>query len=84
MPNAFAIAGPNSRYAIPNSRPAGFLAGLWHGLIAPVTFLVSLFQPKVRIYETNNCGRLYDFGFLIGVTVHGNGRLFIQTTAGCV
>ncbi len=80
MPNSFATAGPNSRYSLPNSRPAGFLAGLWHGLIAPVTFFASLLQPKVRIYETNNCGRLYDLGFMVGITVHGNGRLWIRTT----
>jgi hypothetical protein len=82
MPNAFAVAGPNSRYQLPSSPPARFLAGLWHGLIAPVTFFVSLFQPKVRIYETKNCGRLYDLGFMIGITVHGNGRLWIRTTVG--
>ena len=83
MPNSFAMAGPNSMYALPNGRPAGFLAGLWHGLIAPVTFLVSLLQPNVRIYETNNSGRLYDLGFLVGVTVHGNGRLWFRTTTFC-
>ena len=80
MPNVLAVAGPNSMYKLPNSRPAGFLAGLWHGLIAPLTFVVSLFRPSVRIYETENRGRLYDLGFLIGVTVHGNGRLLIRTT----
>jgi hypothetical protein len=83
MPNIVAIAGPNSKYALPNSQPAGFLAGLWHGAIAPVTFFVSLFQPSVRIYETNNCGRLYDLGFMVAITVHGNGRLWIRTTFGC-
>ena len=82
MPNVFAIAGPNSRYKEPNSPPAGFLAGLWHGVIAPIAFLVSLFEPKVRIYETNNCGRSYDFGFMIGITVHGNGRIWFRTTVG--
>jgi hypothetical protein len=66
--NLFAVPGPNSRYKSPNARPAGFLAGLWHGLIAPIVFIVSLFTLKVRIYETNNRGRLYDFGFVIGLT----------------
>ena len=81
MPNSFAIAGPNSRYSLANSQPAGFLAGLWHGLIAPATFFASLFRPNVRIYETNNSGRLYDLGFMVGITVHGNGRLWFRTTA---
>jgi hypothetical protein len=83
MPNILAIAGPNSKYALPNSPPAGFLAGLWHGAIAPVTLFLSLFQPNVRIYEKNNCGGLYDLGFMIAITVHGNGRLWIRTTLGC-
>ncbi len=68
MANILAVAGPNSKYQVPGHRPAGFWAGLWHGLISPVTFIVSLFSRKVRIYETNNRGRLYDFGFIIGVS----------------
>jgi hypothetical protein len=68
MANVLAVAGPNSKYQLPEARPAGFWAGLWHGLISPITFLVSLFNPGVRIYETKNRGLLYDFGFLIGVS----------------
>jgi hypothetical protein len=68
MANILAIAGPNSKYQQPNAKPAGFWAGVWHGLICPITFLVSLFNPRVRIYETNNRGRLYDFGFLMGAS----------------
>jgi hypothetical protein len=68
MANILAVAGPNSKYQKPDAKPAGFWAGLWHGLICPITFLVSLFKPGVRIYETNNRGRWYDFGFLIGAS----------------
>lgn len=68
MANILAVAGPNSKYQSPGAKPAGFWAGLWHGLIAPITFIVSLFAPNVRIYETNNRGRLYDFGFIIGIS----------------
>ena len=68
MANALALAGPNSRFQQPDARPAGFWAGFWHGLISPLTFLISLFVPGVRIYETHNRGRLYDFGFLIGAS----------------
>jgi hypothetical protein len=68
MANVLAVAGPNSKYQLPNAGPAGFWAGVWHGLICPITFLVSLFNPGVRIYETNNRGRLYDFGFLLGAS----------------
>ncbi len=68
MANVLAVAGPDSKYSLPGAEPAGFLGGLWHGLILPVTFWVSLFVNGVRIYETNNKGRWYDFGFLIGAS----------------
>jgi len=68
MVNILAVAGANSKYKLPYAQPAGFWAGLWHGLIVPITFLVCIFNPNVRIYETNNRGRLYDLGFLIGAS----------------
>jgi hypothetical protein len=68
MANILAIAGPGSKYQIPAAQAAGFGAGLWHGLISLITFIVSLFNPNVRIYETHNRGRSYDFGFIIGVS----------------
>jgi hypothetical protein len=67
MANILAVAGPGSKYKELGSAPAGFWAGLWHGLILPITFIVSLFNPNVRIYETNNRGLLYDLGFIIGI-----------------
>lgn len=69
MANILAVAGPHSKYQQTEAKPAGFWAGLWHGLIAPVTFLVSLFDAGVRIYETNNNGRWYEFGFVLGVSI---------------
>jgi hypothetical protein len=55
---------------------AGFWAGLWHGLICVITFVISLFSDTVRMYETNNAGVSYDLGFLIGalVALGGCGR----------
>jgi len=47
--------------------PAGFWAGLWHGAIALVTFVISLFTDDVRMYEARNVGEWYDGGFLLGV-----------------
>ena len=46
---------------------AGFWLGLWHGLIAPVAFVVSLFRDGVGIYEVDNTGAWYDFGFVLGL-----------------
>ncbi|MBI4421778.1 MAG: hypothetical protein HY560_13215 [Gemmatimonadetes bacterium] len=73
MANILAIAGPNSRYKRPDVAPAGFFAGFWHGLIIPITFLISLIYPNVRIYETNNKGRRYDFGFILGASASFGG-----------
>jgi hypothetical protein len=44
-------------------------AGLWHGIIAPVTLVVSFFNSDVRMYEVHNTGSEYDLGFLIGVAI---------------
>ncbi len=67
MANILFLAGPKSRYQRPGARPAGFFAGLWHGFNAPLMFFVSLVFPGVRVYEANNKGRRYEFGFLIGI-----------------
>jgi hypothetical protein len=46
---------------------AGFWAGIWHGLIIIITFIISLFNKKVGIYEINNEGWHYNLGFIIGL-----------------
>lgn len=45
---------------------AGFWRGLWHGLICPITFIISLFSDNVHMYEVHNNGGWYNFGFLLG------------------
>ncbi len=47
--------------------PAGLLAGIWHGWIAPVSLILGVFDKSIRIYEPNNVGWLYDFGFYIAI-----------------
>ena len=47
--------------------PAGFFFGIWHGWIAPITLIWSLFNPEIRIYEPLNTGWWYDFGFYIAI-----------------
>ena len=49
--------------------PVGFWYGLWHGIIAPFSWLISLFDEEVAIYAIYNNGGWYDFGFLIGTGV---------------
>jgi hypothetical protein len=46
---------------------AGFWLGLWHGFIAPIVFVVSLFKSNLGIYEVRNNGGWYNFGYLFGL-----------------
>jgi hypothetical protein len=56
----------NARYSVDTGRPANFWAGLWHGLIIVITFIVSLFTKDVGVYEANNVGWAYNLGFILG------------------
>ena len=47
--------------------PAGFWYGLWHGVISLISLIIHLFNSDVVVYEVNNTGGWYDFGFLLGV-----------------
>jgi hypothetical protein len=78
MSNLLAVAGPGSSFKLPGANPAGFWFGVWHGFISPITFFVSIFTVNVRIYEINNRGRLYDFGFLIGCSIAFGGSHEVQ------
>jgi len=63
--------GPNTLSGTPDQEGevAGFWLGLWHGLIAPITFIISLFSDKVEPYDVYNNGGWYNFGFLLGMMV---------------
>lgn len=50
-----------------NESPAGFWYGLWHGIISFIALIIHIFNADVLVYEVNNTGGWYDFGFLIGV-----------------
>jgi hypothetical protein len=45
----------------------GFWGGLWHGTIAPIAFIGSLFSDDIAVWASNNNGNRYTFGFLLGV-----------------
>lgn len=72
---AACAAGANDQLDTANAQGviAGFWLGLWHGLLAPITFLISLFTREVRVYEVHNVGRLYDFGFILGLSISFGG-----------
>lgn len=71
-------AGPNPEVGIADvdGTLAGFWLGLWHGIIAPVTFIISLFTDDVSIYAVNNSGGWYDFGFVLGAGILFGGGFF--------
>jgi hypothetical protein len=61
--------GPNPQLNEPDEagRLAGFVQGLWHGIIAPVSVVGAFFNPAMQMYEVHNNGRDYNLGFLVGV-----------------
>ncbi len=64
-PGANVSAGtPDAAGKIP-----GFWQGLWNGIISPVTFIISLFNHNVNIYEVHNNGGWYNLGFLFGMSI---------------
>jgi hypothetical protein len=50
-------------------KPYGFFSGLWHGIIAPISFFGSLMFDSIAMYAVNNNGGWYDFGFVLGAGI---------------
>lgn len=63
--------GPNLQQGVadPAGEIAGFWLGLWHGIIAPITFVISLFNDNVDVDEIHNNGNWYNFGFVLGAGI---------------
>jgi hypothetical protein len=63
--------GPNPlvNTADPHGSAAGILLGIWHGIISPVTMVISFVNKDVQMYEVHNNGSQYNLGFLIGVAL---------------
>ena len=55
----------DGKYTLKN--PAGFLSGIWHGWLAPLSLIIGIFDKNIRVYETINTGWWYDFGFYIAI-----------------
>ncbi|MBN2056878.1 hypothetical protein JW905_18270 [bacterium] len=72
---ASCMPGPRSRWN--EAKPAGFFAGLWHGIISFFSLILSLFT-RVTMYECNNTGFLYNLGYYIGIAgVFGGGTKIV-------
>ncbi|MGE5071890.1 MAG: hypothetical protein ACM3MF_00540 [Anaerolineae bacterium] len=63
--------GPNPFVNQPGPRGAvaGILLGLWHGIISPITLILSFFNRSVQMYEVHNDGAPYNLGFFVGIAV---------------
>ena len=48
-------------------KPAGFLSGVWHGWIAPVSLVFGIFNSDITIFESMNTGWWYGCGFYIAI-----------------
>src|SRR5262245_15093400 len=51
---------------LPTSFAPGFLLGLVHGIMVPLSFIGSIFRDSIRIYAFPNTGVMYDLGFVLG------------------
>ena len=71
------VAGPNELVRTEDSegKVAGFWRGLWHGIISPLTFIISLFAKNVHFYEVHNNGNWYNLGFVLGAGLLGGGGI---------
>lgn len=72
------VAGPNTVEKTPNKvgKISGFWKGIWHGLISPITFIISIFTKNIRFYEVHNNGFWYNFGFVLGAGLFLSGGVF--------
>ena len=67
-----ADVSPNIQECV-NENAYGFWGGLWHGIIAPFSFIGSLFFDDIAFYAYNNNGAWYNFGFVLGAGILGFG-----------
>ena len=61
--------GINELTNVPSSTGvvANFWRGLWNGIIAPVTLVISFFDRNVQMYDPHNNGVGYNIGFFLGI-----------------
>ena len=45
----------------------GFWGGLWHGMIAPFSWIGSLLSDDIALYAVSNNGGWYDLGVVLGI-----------------
>ncbi len=72
-------AGTNELVNLPNENGdiAGLWNGFWHRVIAPITFIISLFSDTISVFEVHNNGSWYIFGFLLGISMSGGSTAIV-------
>jgi hypothetical protein len=65
------VPGPNplQNKADSHNQISGILLGIWHGVISPITLVLSFINPNTQMYEVHNDGSPYNFGFLFGIAL---------------
>jgi hypothetical protein len=63
-------------------KPAGFFWGIWHGWVAPISLIISIFAKNISIYEPNNTGWWYDFGFYMAIISGFGGLALVRRRRG--
>lgn len=66
-----AISSGVSRVELERIEPAGFGAGLLHGVVMPCALPALVMGRDVMIYAVNNSGRPYKLGYTLGVNLCG-------------
>ena len=63
--------GPNPEMNTAGSggHVAGILLGIWHGIISPITLVLSFLNRGIQMYEVHNDGAPYNLGFLLGIVI---------------
>lgn len=51
---------------LPQTEVSGFWSGFWHGAILPFSFIGHLFDSSIALWDANNNGNWYFFGFILG------------------
>lgn len=62
----------------PAGTVAGILLGLWHGIISPITLILSFLNHNVQMYEVHNDGAPYNLGFFLGIALLVGGLGFLR------
>jgi hypothetical protein len=72
--------GPNPFMERPGATGvvAGILLGLWHGIISPITLILSFLNRNVQMYEVHNDGAPYNLGFFLGIALLVGGLGFFR------